>query len=196
MKLICKPLVLVLVMLMGVVGQASAADKFKIDDTHTNIVFFVNHLGYSQMIGQFNEFSGSFDFDQSDITKSKVDLTIKSASVDTDHEARDKHLRSPDFLNSDEFPEITFKSTKVEKTGEKTGKITGDMTVLGKTLPLTMDVTFNKMAPHPIPSYNGVIVAGFSARAKLNRIDYGMTFAKGGIGNVLDLFIEVEGLKQ
>lgn len=180
----------------GVAMPAWAADTFKIDPAHTNVVFFVNHLGYSKMIGQFNDVSGTFVMDQANIANSKVNLVIKAASVDTDHEARDKHLRSPDFLNAEEFPEITFSSTKVEKTGEKTGKITGGLTVLGQTKPVTLDVTFNKMAKHPIPSYKGVVVAGFSARAKMNRHDYGMNFAKGGIGGVLDLFIEVEGFKQ
>lgn len=180
----------------GPTNQALAADTFKIDNAHTNIVFFVRHLGYSNMIGQFNDFTGSFSFDQSNVANSKVELNIKASSVDTDHKKRDDHLRSPDFLNVEEFPEITFKSNRVEKTGDTTGKITGDLTILGKTKPITMDVTFNKLGPHPIPSYNGVIVAGFSARAKLNRMDYGMTYGKGGIGDVLDLHIEVEGHKQ
>lgn len=177
-------------------SPALAADTFKIDQAHTNIVFFVEHLGYSDMIGQFNDVSGSIVFDQENIANSKVELVIMAASVDTDHEARDNHLRSPDFLNAEEFPEITFTSTATEKTGENTGKITGDLTLLGTTRPITLDVTFNKIGPHPIPSYNGVIVAGFSARAKVNRIDYGMTYAQGGIGDVLDLYIEIESHKQ
>jgi polyisoprenoid-binding protein YceI len=177
-------------------GPALAADTFKIDKAHTNIVFFVNHLGYAKVIGQFNEFAGTIVMDQNNIANSKVDLVIQANSVDTDHAARDKHLRSPDFLNAAEFPQITFKSTKIEKTGDKTGKITGNLTILGKALPVTMDVIFNKMAKHPLPVYKGVIVAGFSARAKVDRHAYGMNFAKGGIGGVLDLHIEVEAHKQ
>jgi polyisoprenoid-binding protein YceI len=177
-------------------GQALAAETFKIDPAHTNIVFMINHLGYSNMIGQFQDFEGSFVFDQDNIADAKIDLVIKAASVDTDHQARDDHLRSPDFFNAQEFPEITFVSTKVEKTGEKTGTITGDLTILGQTRPVTLDVTFNKVAPHPIPSYNGVVVAGFSARGTVDRIAYGMSYAKDGIGNQLDLILEVEGHKQ
>ena len=183
-------------LVLALSSPASAADTFIIDPAHTNIVFFVNHLGYSNLIGQFNVFSGSFVFDQENPANSKVELVIEADSVDTDHKGRDEHLRSPDFLNVEEFPETTFVSTSVVKTGAKTGKVTGDLTILGRTRPITLDVTFNKVAPHPIPSYNGVLVAGFSARAKVNRIDYGMTYAQGGIGDVLDLYIEVEGHKQ
>lgn len=173
--------------------QAEAADTFEIDPAHTNIVFLVNHLGYSNMVGEFQEFSGSFTFDPDNVTNNKVEMVIKTESVDTDHQKRDDHLRSPDFFNAAEFPEMTFKSTAVEKTGKTTGKVTGDLTILGVTKPVTMDVTFNKMAPHPIPSYNGVVVAGFSARAKVDRTAFGMKYAAGAIGNEMDLIIEVEG---
>lgn len=181
---------------IGLITPSMAADNFKIDKAHTAIVFMVKHLGYSNMIGRFKDFAGNIVFDQNDVSKSKVDLVIKTASVDTEHAARDKHLRSPDFLNTAEFPEITFKSTGIRKTGAKTGKITGDLTILGKTKPVTMDVTFNRVAKHPIPSYKGVIVAGFSARAKVNRLDYGMTYARKGIGGTLDLLLEIEAHKQ
>jgi polyisoprenoid-binding protein YceI len=189
-------LLMAVVCVVGFSGVSTAADTFKIDKAHTSIVFMIKHLGYSNMFGRFNEFDGNIMFDQSNISASKVNLVIKASSVDTAHDARDKHLRSPDFLNTAEFPEITFKSTSARKTGDKTGKITGDLTILGKTKSVTLDVTFNRVAKHPIPSYKGVIVAGFSARAKVNRLDYGMTYAKGGIGSTLDLFLEVESVKQ
>ncbi len=183
-------------LVFGSAGTALSADTFKIDPAHTNTVFLVKHFGYSNVVGRFNDLSGSFVFDQENVANSTVELVIKASSVDTNHQKRDDHLRSPDFLNVEEFPEITFKSTKVEKTGENTGKIIGDLTILGQTKPATLDVTFNTMKPHPIPFYKGVIVAGFSARAKVNRIDYGMTYGQGGIGDVLDLIIEVEAHQQ
>ncbi|MEM6461051.1 MAG: YceI family protein [Pseudomonadota bacterium] len=172
---------------------ALAADTFKIDDTHTSIVFFVDHLGYSNTIGRFNDFAGSFDFDPENVENSKIQFVIDASSVDTNHEPRDNHLRSPDFLNVDEFPEITFTSTSVEKTGDNTGKVTGDMTMLGTTQPVTFDITLNQMAPNP---RSGVLIAGFSARGEVDRSDFGMTFGQGGIGDTLDLFIEVEGTKE
>ena len=112
---------------VGLNGAAFAADTYEIDKSHTAIVFFINHLGYSNMIGRFNDFSGSFDFDKDDLSSAKINLVIDAASIDTNHEPRDQHLRSPDFLNTDEFPQITFTSTSVEKTGDNTGKVTGTM---------------------------------------------------------------------
>lgn len=174
----------------------AGSDAFKVDPDHTNIVFIVNHLGYSRMIGQFQEFSGQFTFDDQAVENSSVELTIKTASVDTDQQARDDHLRSPDFFNAAEFPEMTFKSTKIEKTGEKTGKITGDLTLLGVSKPVTLDVTFNQKAPHPIPQYNGILTAGFSATTKLLRSDFGMKTFVPNIGDEIDIIIEVEGQKM
>ncbi len=189
-------LVLAAAVTAGISGPALAADTFQIDPAHTNVVFLVNHLGYSNMVGDFDDISGTFVFDQDNVANSSVEIVIQAASIDTDHDARDEDLRSPDFLNVEEFPEITFVSTAVEQTGDNTGRITGDLTLLGETRPVTLDVTFNAIAPHPIPFYNGVLVAGFSARGQVNRIDHGMTYGQGGIGDVLDLIIEVEGHKK
>ena len=172
---------------------AQAAETFAIDLAHSNIVFLIDHLGYSRMIGQFQDFEGSFVFDEADVTKSTLSVTVQTASVDTDHEARDNHLRSPDFFNAAEFPEMTFKSTAIEKTGESTGKITGDLTLLGTTKPVTLDVRFHKKATHPLPQYNGVLVAGFSARASLLRSEWGMKTFVPNLGDEIEIWIEIEG---
>ena len=177
---------------VGLNGAAFAADTYEIDKSHTAIVFFINHLGYSNTIGRFNDFSGSFDFDKDDLSSAKINLVIDAASIDTNHEPRDQHLRSPDFLNTDEFPQITFTSTSVEKTGDNTGKVTGTMEMLGASQPVTLNVTFNKMAPNR----RGVMVTGFSARGEMKRSDFGMNYGQGGIGDVLDLYIEVEGRQK
>ncbi|MEM7291589.1 MAG: YceI family protein [Pseudomonadota bacterium] len=177
---------------VGLNGAAFAADTYEIDKSHTAIVFFINHLGYSNTIGRFNDFSGSFDFDKDDLSSAKINLVIEAASIDTNHEPRDQHLRSPDFLNTDEFPQITFTSTSVEKTGDNTGKVTGTMDMLGASQPVTLNVTFNKMAPNR----RGVMVTGFSARGEIKRSDFGMNYGQGGIGDVLDLYIEVEGRQK
>ncbi len=181
---------------LSISAAAQAAEQFKIDPAHTNIVFIVNHLGYSDMIGQFQEFEGEFTFDQNDHSKGMVSLNIKTASVDTDHQARDDHLRSPDFFNAAEFPEMTFKSTSVSSNGDKKLRVTGDLTMLGLTKPVTLDVDVNDVKPHPLPQYNGVLVAGFSARSTIKRSDFGMKFALGGIGDEIRLLLEVEGHKK
>jgi polyisoprenoid-binding protein YceI len=175
---------------------ADAADNFKVDQTHTNFVFLVDHLGYSKMVGRFLDFEGTFTFDENDVAANKINLTIKTASVDTNHKGRDDHLRSPDFFNVKEFPTMTFISTKIEKTGEKSGKVTGNLTLLGVTKPVTLDVVFNKLAPHPLPAYNKIVTSGFSARGTLKRSDFGMRFALGGLGDEIQLIVEVEGAKM
>lgn len=175
---------------------AQAADTFNVDPAHTNVIFSVNHLGYSNMFGQFNKIGGEFVFDEQDISKSKVNVVVDTASVDTDHQKRDDHLRSPDFFNASEFPEMTFTSKSIEKTGENTGKINGELTMLGVSRPISLDVTFNKKAPHPLPQYNGVLVAGFSARGSVKRSDFGMKFGVPNLGDEITFFIEVEGHKK
>lgn len=168
-------------------------ETFVVDSVHSNIVFMVDHLGYSNMIGQFQKFSGEFTFDPEDASAADVSLTIQADSIDTDHQKRDKHLAGPDFLNAGEFPTITFESTGVSKTGEKTGKLTGDLTMLGKTREVTLYVTFNKMAPHPLPQYEGVLTAGFSARGTIERSNWGVETYVPAVGDAVKLFIEIEG---
>jgi len=175
---------------------AHAADRFKIDPAHANVVFLITHFDYSRMIGQFQEFEGEFTYDENDLSNSEVRVTVQTASVDTDHQKRDEHLRSPDFFNAAEFPEMSFVSTGVEPTGENTARVTGDLTLLGVTKPVTLDVTVNKVAPHPLPNYEGVLTAGISARGTLQRSDFGMTKFVPGIGDEVEIWIEAEAYKQ
>jgi polyisoprenoid-binding protein YceI len=176
-------------------GDAAAAE-FKMDSAHTDVVFNVNHLGYSNTWGSFEDVSGSFTFDPDAPAEAEVSMTIQAASIDTNHKKRDEHLRSPDFLNAKEFPTITFESTNVEITGEKQGKLTGDLTLHGQTHPVTLDVTFNKMAPHPLPQYDNVLTAGFSARGTIERAKWGVGKFTPAVGNEMTLFIEVEGMAE
>ncbi len=180
----------------GLSSGASRAADFAIDKAHTNIMFSVMHLGYSRMIGQFNDFKGDLTFDPKNAAKSRVNVVINAASVDTDHEARDNHLRSPDFFNVKEFSEIRFVSTGIRTTGDKTGKISGNFTLLGVTKAVNLDVTFNGMRKHPLPKYKGVLTTGFSARAKIKRSDFGMKYALGGIGDEVDITLEVEAAEK
>ena len=128
---------------------ATAQDKYVLDKSHSVIGFSIMRFGYSKITGRFIEFSGSFVFDEANISNSKVSTKIGTASIYSGWPARDKHLRSPGFFNVKEFPEMTFTSTKVEKTGAKTGKITGNLTMLGVTKPVTLDVTFFRKGLHP-----------------------------------------------
>ncbi|HAR05276.1 MAG TPA: hypothetical protein DCR72_06820, partial [Pseudomonas sp.] len=113
-------------------GQAFAAD-YAIDKQgqHAFVNFKISHLGYSWLWGTFKDFDGSFSFDADKPEASKVNVTLKTASVDTNHAERDKHLRSDDFLNVDKHPTATFESTSVKSTGDGTADITGNLTLNG-----------------------------------------------------------------
>ncbi|PWC88457.1 hypothetical protein TSH100_07865 [Azospirillum sp. TSH100] len=171
----------------------AAPVSYKIDPAHTAVAFIVNHVGFSNVIGRFNTVGGDVTFDKDAVEKSVVTVTIDTTSVDTNHAKRDEHLRSPDFFNAKEFPKMTFKSTKIEKTGDKTGKLHGDLTLLGVTKPVVLDVTFNKDGVSPASKLE---TAGFSARGTVKRTDFGMKYGAPAIGDDIQLLIEVEAVKS
>ncbi|PWC78595.1 YceI family protein [Azospirillum sp. TSH64] len=178
----------------GAVSTAFAAPvSYKIDPAHTAVAFIVNHVGFSNVIGRFNTVGGEVSFDKDAVEKSTVTVTIDTTSVDTNHAKRDEHLRSPDFFNAKEFPKMTFKSTKIEKTGDKTGKLHGDLTMLGVTKPVVLDVTFNKDGVSPASKLE---TAGFSARGTVKRTEFGMKYGAPAIGDDIQLLIEVEAVKS
>lgn len=179
---------------VGAVSPAFAAPvNYKIDPAHTAVAFIVNHVGFSNVIGRFNTVGGDVSFDKDAVEKSTVTVTIDTTSVDTNHAKRDEHLRSPDFFNAKEFPKMTFKSTKIEKTGDKTGKLHGDLTMLGVTKPVVLDVTFNKDGVSPASKLE---TAGFSARGTVKRTEFGMKYGAPAIGDDIQLLIEIEAVKS
>jgi polyisoprenoid-binding protein YceI len=175
-------------------GTASAQqERYLFDKAHTNILFFVNHLGFSMMKGKFHEYDGEFIFDREDPTQSSLDVTIATASVDMDHDGLNEHLRTADFFDTETYPTMSFKSTAIERTGEDTALITGDFTMLGVTQPVTLDVKFNKADVHPV---NQKYIAGFSGGTTIKRSDYGMTYLVPAIGDEVTVMLEVEGIRQ
>ncbi|PWC31384.1 YceI family protein [Azospirillum sp. TSO35-2] len=177
----------------GALTPAVAAPvAYKIDPAHLSVAFIVNHLGFSNLIGRFNTASGDVSFDKDAVEKSTVAVTVDTTSVDTNHAKRDEHLKSPDFFNAKEFPKMTFKSTAIEKTGANTGKLHGDLTLLGVTKPIVLDVTFNKDGVSPASKLETV---GFSARGKVKRTDFGMKYGAPYISDEIDLLIEAEAVK-
>ncbi|MDD9899735.1 MAG: YceI family protein [Alphaproteobacteria bacterium] len=174
--------------------QAQAAvEEYDFDKKHTQVFFKVSHLGFSISHGRFNEVDGGFSFDLDHPEKSSVNVTIKTDSLDMGQDGWDEHLKGEDFFKVEAFPEMTFKSTAVEVTGEKTAKVTGDLTLLGVTKPVTLDVTYNKAGIHP---FGGKYVAGFSATGMLKRSDFGMTYGLPNIGDDVHMMIEVEGFRK
>ena len=173
---------------------AYAAETYKIDPAHAFVYYKTNHSGWSNNMGRFNKVSGSFVLDEKDPGASKVTVEIDAASVDTNHKARDRHLRSADFFNVMEFPTIKFASTKIVKTGAKTGRMTGNLTMLGVTKPVTFDFKWNRRGAH---FRTKKIHTGISAQVTINRTDWGMKkFPATAIGHKITLFLEIEGIKQ
>lgn len=179
-----------------VAGPALAADtagpvEWTIDPTHTQVGFTVPHMVVSEVDGQFKQFAGKVLLDEKDVTKSKVELTVQVASIDTGVADRDTHLRSGDFFDAAKHPTITFKSTKITKAG-KGYKITGDITIRGVTKSVTLDATLSEAVTSPW----GKQVRGAKITGKLNRLDFGVSWNKaldkGGIAVGNEVTIEVK----
>ena len=173
-------------------GAARAADA--LDPTNTFVVFKITDMGYAHIVGWFTGVAGQLTFDPADVTKSTLNVTIKTASIDTHFAQRNKDLMSPDFLNVAEFPEMTFKSTSVEKTGDKEGKVTGELTLLGVTKPVSLDVTFNKIAPNPFNK--NTPTAGFEAHTAIKRSDFDMKADIPNVGDEVDISIDAQATKM
>jgi polyisoprenoid-binding protein YceI len=155
------------------ISQASFAKEYKIDATHSNVGFVAQHL-VSKVNGEFKEFEGTVDFDAKKPENTKVKASAKTASVTTNVEKRDSHLKSPDFFDSKKFPTMTFVSTKVSEDGSKKYKMTGDLTIKGVTKSVTFDVDFLGEMDDPWGGHR----AGFTATGKINRKDFGINWNK------------------
>jgi polyisoprenoid-binding protein YceI len=185
--------VLVATLLLAEASRLAAEPtRYELDAEHTTIAFLVEHIGYAKTLGQFREASGGFTFDEESGELTAVRIEVATASVDTHHEARDRHLASADFLDSGRHPAMTFTANGAERSGERTFTVTGELTLLGRTRPLTLDATLNKLAPYPIG--NRAEVVGVSARGTLERSEFGMTYgvADGLVGDEVEIIIEIE----
>ncbi len=170
--------------------QAVKADTFEIDSVHSQVLFTVNHQGFSNSTGAFIGPVGTFEFDEKDYSKSSVNVTIKTNKLDMDNATWKMHLSGVDWFNINAFPDITFKSSKVVKTGDKTMDVTGDLTLLGTSLPVTLKVKVNKVG-----EMMGKYIAGFSATATIDRSTFGMDTYVPVIGGQVEIRLEVEGNK-
>lgn len=169
------------------------SDRYTFDKAHTQILFFVNHLGFSNSQGEFHDYDGYFIFNTDEPEKSEVDVFIKTDSIDMDDEKWDEHLKNKDFFNVEEFPEMRFKSTDIIVTGENTADITGDFTLLGVTKPVTLSVIHNKSGKFPM---GDKYVSGFSAKTVIKRSDFGMDYGLPMVSDDVNIMIEVEGERE
>lgn len=172
--------------------------SWQIDSSHSHVYFTARHMMISKVRGSFESFDGTIDFDPENLTATNVDIKIDAASINTKNADRDGHLTSPDFLNAEEFPTLTFKSTKVEQADEENGKLYGDLTIKGITKPVVLDVEYAGIAKSPW----GTTSAGFSATTSINRTDWGLSWNQaletGGVlvGEKIKIEIELELVQQ
>lgn len=179
--------------LMAMSGALYAAE-YTIDKEgqHAFINFKTGHMGFSVLHGRFNDFDGTFTWDSSKPEASQVNVTINTASVDSNHAERDKHLRSADFLNVDKYPKATFKSTKVEVTGDNTAKVTGDFSLNGVTKPVVIDARFIGEGKDPWGGYR----AGFVGTTSIKMADYNISMDLGPASAIVDLDLTIEGIRK
>ncbi|EDM48952.1 YceI family protein [Marinobacter algicola] len=171
-------------------------ETYVIDDEHFSMSFEVIHIGYAPVMGMFRDVEGQFDYDEETKQLTSGTLTFKSKSVFTNHDKRDGHLRNKDFLNSGTFPDITFEITNFEATGDNTGIVTGDLTLLGKTRPMDVDVTLNKSAEYPIGHEDYTL--GITAETTIKRSNWGMTYGidQDLVGDDVRLRFGLEAVKE
>jgi polyisoprenoid-binding protein YceI len=165
--------------------------RYLIDNVHSAILFKAKHFGAGYTYAWFKDFEGSFTVDP-DPTKSAVEVTVKTASVESRVEKRDHHLRSPDFFNAAQFPTATFKSKTVSKAADGTWNVSGDLTLRGQTRPVTAKVTLVGSGKDP----KGSTLAGVEATLTVPRHDFGVSFMKGALGDNIEVTIALEGILQ
>jgi polyisoprenoid-binding protein YceI len=178
-------------------GRAeAAAESYALDPEHTTIAFLVAHIGYAKVLGRFMTAQGSFRFDEATGELGDIDVTVAAASVSTDHEARDEHLRGNDFLNAERHAAITFVATDSKQTGDGTFEVAGELTLLGTTRPFILQATLNKSGEYPLGDRAHVL--GVSARGTLQRSTFGMSYAvdNGWVGDDVEVIIEFEARRQ
>lgn len=173
--------------------------QWKIDSAHANANFAVRHMAVSTVRGRLGTVNGTLNFDPANPTSSSVDVQIDAASIDTGVADRDNHLRSADFLDVENHPYITFKSTRVQGEGDDEGKVIGDLTIRGVTREVTLDVEYLGETTNPFDKSKAV---GFEASTKINREDWGLTWnvalEAGGVlvGKDIKITLDLEAVLE
>jgi polyisoprenoid-binding protein YceI len=174
-------------------SAASPSMTCDVDAVHSKALFRVHHLGAGQFWGRFNDVSGSFTFAPGTAEGMSFDIAIATESVDTGTEDLDQHLRSPDFFSSKDFPKMSFRSTGAKKTGERTYELTGQLTMCGKTKPVTATLEFCGMA-----DTSRGFKAGFEAQFTIKRSEFGMNYGvgEGTLGDEVRVIVGLEGNRK
>lgn len=171
---------------------------WNIDATHSHVTFAVRHMMVSTVKGRFSMLSGTLNIDDANPDKSWVDAEVDTASIDTGDPNRDNHLRAPDFFDVEKYPRMTFKSTKIEPAGNNEYKVTGDLTLHGVTKPVVLNVEYSGQIKDPY----GFQRAGFNAKTKISRKEWGLTWhtllETGGavVGDEVKIELDVEAIAK
>lgn len=172
----------------------TATTTWNIDPAHSAIEFAVKHMMFTTAKGRFQDFSGAITLDEGNLANSTVDVTIKPASIDTQSDDRDSHLRSADFFDAENFPEATFHATSVESAGGDDLRITGDLTIKGVTQPVVLDAAFQGRGANPW----GQEVIGYEAKTSFSRKAFGLAWNQalesGGVlvSDEVELNLEIQ----
>ena len=170
----------------------AAADTYTIDPVHSTVIFRVKHLNISYFQGRFNSPNGVLKFNNADDGQNYVECTVNAADVDTANADRDKHIRSPDFLDTNKFETISFKSKQFKQTGTDTFEVSGDLTLHGVTRPLTVQAIKTGEGK----GMKGENRIGFTAAFTIQRSLFGMDFLLKGVGDEVELIIALEGIRK
>ena len=191
--------IMIVVAMILAIPFAAVASTWNIDPDHSNLGFKIKHLMVPNVKGNFEKYSGVVEIDDKDITKSKIEITIDTSSINTNVKKRDDHLRSADFFDVTKYPTITFVSKKVTRLDENRLKVVGDLTIRGVTREITVDVD----GPSPeVKDPGGNIRRGATGTLKINRKDFGMMWHKtldnGGlvVGDDVKISVEVELVRK
>ena len=177
--------------------QTPASSHWEIDTSHSDVQFTVRHMVVTKARGRFTRWAGSVDLDEKDLTRSLVTVRIDADSIDTGHADRDAHLRSPDFLDAASHPQLEFRSTGIDRVDVERYRIHGDLTIRGVTRRVTLDAELGGIKADPW----GAQRAGFSARTKIDRRDFGLVWnvglETGGVlvGHEIKIHLEAQAVK-
>ncbi|MES2678014.1 MAG: YceI family protein [Pseudomonadota bacterium] len=176
-----------------IISKISLADnvsnKYKTEANHTSVTWTANHFGFSSVSGKFTDIDGIVIFNEKKPEQSSVEVVIKTNILETGIAKLDTHLKSADFFNVEKFPTATFISKKITMVGKDKAKIAGNLTLMGITKPIILDVVFNKSGINPVNQKSSI---GFTASASLNRSDFGIKYALPGVADKIDLLIQLE----
>ena len=175
----------------------SSEEEYIIDKSHFSIGFLVEHVGYARTLGMFRDIDGSYIHDVKNKKINDINIVINTDSVFTNDEKRDEHLKSPDFLHVDKYPEMVFKATDIKINNDET-IINGNLTLLGITRPLVLTGRINKIGKYPFGGIIKPYVMGISAKGTIKRSDHAMMYAikDNIVGDEIELIIEFEARRQ